>query len=403
MFLLTLKLQIILVFHILNMFSVILSETTVTPLPSLCDDVYIHSADRLPNNTYRVYREKYYWELKNLPTTVAQVDGPHPLPFLDMWPFNASTSVVTIVGGEFNGYTVQVRSDGNYKMWTPEGKLHKNGTWPQTSYGHHWELFCDGNLDNKGYPLIIGFKGKDFEYFTINKTKTMFHSVNKTDGSGKLIENFPELVIAAFVFPKDPLVPSKDPTIPYNVYLFQPDRYCFRPIRGVTEKSGCPEWRNNKELFGCTNATAPPVTAEMVSSGLNTTESISSGTDLANTDQTSGTIDQKDGNTEAIGETDSTPSDTSPREQSEVGTDDGSGGMFWIIVIIIAALLLALIAIAVIIFFVMQGSPPKESAKGDTSPATAAAPTAGAGAQTPAATGAGGEGMFSVLNKTDIN
>ena len=41
---------------------------------------------------------------------------------------------------------------------------------------------------------------------------------------------------------------SNDPNVKYYVYLFKQTKYCFRPVTGV---DGCPEWRENSELFGC--------------------------------------------------------------------------------------------------------------------------------------------------------
>ena len=42
--------------------------TTAKPVATLCDNPIINAADRLPNNTVRVYRGEYYWELLNMPS-----------------------------------------------------------------------------------------------------------------------------------------------------------------------------------------------------------------------------------------------------------------------------------------------------------------------------------------------
>ena len=72
----------------------------------LCDDPVIHAADRLKNETYRIYRGNHYWELIGLPPKEksAQVRGPFLLPYPKMLTFEKRClSSQTLDGKEKNG------------------------------------------------------------------------------------------------------------------------------------------------------------------------------------------------------------------------------------------------------------------------------------------------------------
>ena len=212
---------------------------------SVCDDPNINAADRLPNNTYRVYRGNHYWELQGLPSRKAKVEGPFPIWYKFMAPFDSETSVQTVVTGAADGTTWKYKGEKLW-MYNKEGTLISGG-----KPGFEWNLFPkggfnavlnDGGMGEFGYPVMIGFTGIRVYYY--NTKETEFQRIGPPIGylGGKDGEKFPTDLTAAFAFP------SSDKGIKYYVYLFKRKKHCFRPIIGEEE---CKEWRDNKELFGC--------------------------------------------------------------------------------------------------------------------------------------------------------
>ena len=230
--------------------SVIYDETSCAK--SLCDDPYIHSADRLSNNTYRVYRDDYYWDLIGLPQRVAKVKGPYKIWWSNMAPMTRDAAVFTVIGGSGHGITYKFQKN---KMWSWSSKGSQR---IGDRSGESWSLFPkdtpfsaafnDGNLDKKGYPMLIAFSDIRAYYFRTSSLR--FVRIGDEQGyipPGQFEEDFPGDLTAAMPFPSD------DEDVKYYVYLFKREEHCFRPITG---EKGCKEWRKNKELFGCLTASA---------------------------------------------------------------------------------------------------------------------------------------------------
>ena len=222
---------------------VLCDDSNVTK--SLCEDPYIHSADRLSNNTYRVYRGDYYWELVGLPDKVAKVNGPFKIWLKDMAPVTEGTSITTVVGGLIDGYTYKFK-DEKYWVWGKNDVIRpSNGV--SVPKGGFTAVYNDGDLDKKGYPRLVGFNGIKVFYFNTNKEIFRPEADPKGTDFGAFGEKFPSDIKAAMAFK------SNNPKVKYYVYLFKREEYCYRPITGV---DGCPEWRKNSELFGCSTASA---------------------------------------------------------------------------------------------------------------------------------------------------
>lgn len=228
---------------LLFVFKFVVSEDVVR---SLCDDPNINGADRLPNNTYRVYRGNYYWELFGLPTQKAKVEGPFPIWYEYMAPMDAESSVQTVITGSATGMTFKYKRDKYWMYNSKDGKLVSGG-----KVGFNWNLFPpggfnavlnDGGMNGTGYPVMIGFQA--FKVYYYNANDKDFKRIGSSDGylGGKDGEKFPGDLKAAFA------VPSNDKGVKYYVYLFNGiKQYCFRPVVGV---DGC-EWKPSTELFGC--------------------------------------------------------------------------------------------------------------------------------------------------------
>ena len=155
---------------ILNSFlmfcSIVFCQKPEAQTQPLCDDPVIDAADRLPNGTIRVYRGNYFWELKDLPQREAQFEGPYPLPFKWMDTLTPNISVFTLTSGENSGNTVQIDWNNTIKVFKPSGETLVNHEWENFPKGNYHAGFTDGDLDKKGYELIILFNFDDAYYFT---------------------------------------------------------------------------------------------------------------------------------------------------------------------------------------------------------------------------------------------
>lgn len=109
-------------FPFLIIFLFVVQIKTDDKVKSLCEDPIIHAADRLPNNTYRVYRDSHYWTLTGLPDRVTKVDGPFKIPFQYMAPLQGHGSIMTIGSGALSGHTYKF-FEQNYWHWFPNGTL----------------------------------------------------------------------------------------------------------------------------------------------------------------------------------------------------------------------------------------------------------------------------------------
>ena len=213
-------------------------------LKTLCEDPVIHAADRLKNETYRVYRGNHYWELIGLPPKEksAQVRGPFFLPYPKMKPFDKKMFVFTIIGGHWDGFTHQFDSDKSYLLWSPNNTYLMNSTFGDP-LNYYDTAYNDGDLEKKKYSKLIAFMGDLVFYY--NTSQEMFKAIGVESGKGHLHgafgEKFPSNLTAAFP------IPSNNPKVEYYVYLFRKDKYCFRPIypRELTSDEFCPEWRDN--------------------------------------------------------------------------------------------------------------------------------------------------------------
>ena len=228
---------------------------------TLCEDPVIDAADRLKNETYRVYRGSHYWELRGIPPKEksAQVKGPFHLPYPSMLTFKKKMFVFTVIGGEKDGYTYQVwqsETPGtcDYNIWGSDHTITAKNT----------ILFCenldtgynDGDLENKTFPTLIELSGDKVHYTNTSIHNFFTYESDKIHGGRR--EKFPSNLTTAFP------IPSKDPKVAYYLYLFRGDKYCFRPIyppNGTSDKEYCPEWRHNSQLFGCLPPTFGPTTA----------------------------------------------------------------------------------------------------------------------------------------------
>ena len=111
--------------------------------------------------------------------------------------------------------------------------------------------YNDGDLDKNNYSKLIGFSGDKVYYWNTSHENLAKLGVDNYYLHGALGEKFPSNLTAAFS------IPSNDSKVPYFVYLFREDKYCFRSIKPeqTSDEEFCPEWRNNSELFGCLPST----------------------------------------------------------------------------------------------------------------------------------------------------
>ncbi|XP_054162268.1 uncharacterized protein LOC128960218 [Oppia nitens] len=219
---------------------------------NICKDPYIHSADRLPNDTIRIYRDNYYWELIGLPDRVALPKGPYKILFDYMGPVTQTSAITTIVGGKFNGNVFkfdktrywQWKADGRQVIGQKDGVDMSKGNFPPEGFNC---VFNDGSLDKRWPgPRMIAFNGIYVTYWNTNFLP--FRPIGKTNPGykgGNYGEKFPPDITACVAFKMD------NKKTPLWVYLFKRDKYCFRPI---TDAKEC-EWRDNRELFNCNSQT----------------------------------------------------------------------------------------------------------------------------------------------------
>lgn len=210
---------------------------------SLCDRPVISAADRMANNTVRLYRGPYYWLLKGLPADVGSLEGPFEIPFEGMAPINRNNSVVTLLGGTDRGNTVKTE-DKSYWMWDQNGRLKtkKEGIiHNRFPTGGFDAVIHDGNLDD---PTLIGFKG--IKTYYLSTRYRVWTIDNKPSGhmGGKYKENFPTDVTAAFS------MAAPDPSDGYIVYFFQKDKFCKR-TKILESGQQCDQWLPSRQLFGC--------------------------------------------------------------------------------------------------------------------------------------------------------
>ena len=212
---------------------------------SLCDNPIIYAANRLSNNTFRVYRDNHYWELKGLPNRVATPSGPFKITDQYMAPVDKDTSIMTVLSGDITGNTWKFRKNRLWQ-WNEKGRLEVGGIggveWKEIPEKGFHCVMNDGTTDKMG-PKLIGLTAiKAYYWRTKRKTFEPIGNIYQGYIGGQFGEEFPEDPTACMTFP------STEPSIKYFVYLFRREKYCFRPITG---EKGCAEWRLNKELFGC--------------------------------------------------------------------------------------------------------------------------------------------------------
>ena len=248
MFSIVLKSALVLIFC--RMISSEMSEAVRT----LCNDTYIDAADRLPNKTYRVYRGEQYWELERLPEQSSDnhfgplvVKGPFIMSLSYWEPLKRGDTLCTVIGNSnHNGHLFRWNQN-KYTVWNTNGDIIiTDKQFPAIPENGFSAVFNNGGLDPERPTLIIGFSESGVYYIKpdLNFGSTLYKEA-KGFPKGQFDENFPSGVTAAL-----PL-PSIDPDVDYYVYLFKGEQYCFRPNSNVTAEDGCPEWRNNSQLFGC--------------------------------------------------------------------------------------------------------------------------------------------------------
>ena len=218
-------------------------EEEVNKKETLCERPIINAADRMTNNTVRLYRGRYYWNLNGLPAASGTVDGPYELPFNKMGQIFRNNTVVTLLGGTDRGKTVKTEGK-NYWLWDEKGNLKTEATGlyhNRLPTGGFEAAFHDGNMDD---PTLIGFQGIKSYYFS---TRYRVWTIdNKPSGyiGGKYNESFPIDLSAAFTYP------ATNPKDGYIAYFFKRDKYCKRTKFSKSGKD-CDEWLQNKSLFGC--------------------------------------------------------------------------------------------------------------------------------------------------------
>ena len=212
---------------------------------SLCSNPWITAADRLPNNTIRVYRDDYYWELTGLPGRSGQSKGPYKVWYQYMTPIEKGSSVQTVLSGKTEGLTYKLRGNRYWVYDSSNGQLKQGGKAGYKSNALPSSgckaVLNDGGMAGKGSALMICFDGSKVRYYKTNERE--FRSYGRIADNGAYGEKFPSDISAAFAYPADDKANAK-----FNVYLFSKKKYCFRPYIG---EDGCKEWRDSRELFGC--------------------------------------------------------------------------------------------------------------------------------------------------------
>jgi len=228
------------------------------------------------NNTIRLYKGYYFWELKGLANTTRYVEGPFTIWYKNMAPVLINTSIVTYHYGYNAGHTFKYKST-QWWAWDTAGNQEHGGReglyWsglPKTGFTTAYQ---DANASGLGFPMFIGFYDNRVYYY--NSLNVIYTVVGHKDGyiGGQFGENFPANITSVFSWP------SSHKNVEYYVYLFRGREHCFRPWKAKASDQ-C-EWKSNKELFGCLNTGntvlqptkgSPPTTEESPYVELNSTE-----------------------------------------------------------------------------------------------------------------------------------
>lgn len=221
-------------------------------MPSLCDKPIIGAADRMSNDTIRVYRDQHYWELPGVADGRVKPLGPFRIPFKYMENITTRSTVMTITSGPMKDTTWKFEGQKQWQ-WSRDGGAPvvgqktgiDNGDLPKEGLDC---AFNTGDLDpNTDYPVMIGIKGAHTFYW-----KTYQSIFERIGGFGTKNSETKE------VLPPDPTactaVRVSSSKEPFYVLLFRKAKYCLRPIN---KKKACEEdeeWKSNKELFGCPGA-----------------------------------------------------------------------------------------------------------------------------------------------------
>jgi hypothetical protein len=278
------------IIYLLIIISIIISSTIVSSdgptVNSLCEKPVITSADRLKNNSVRLYSsnfEDFYWELDGLKDNprVGYLWGPFKIWYQYLAPIQNNTKVVTILEGVLQRntykfekhYWIGYNATGNLIVGSSVGIY-----WNKIPANGYDAIFDTGNATK---PLVIGLhtnltqskKNSIVSYLSIIDGKL---SGGPTDTPGGLYgEIFPSELSAAFSWP------SKDSSDEYLVYLFKKDKFCLRSNKLKTKKD-CDQWMDNKQLFGCfgtrptsttTTTTTTPTTSKTTQSSTSERES----------------------------------------------------------------------------------------------------------------------------------
>ena len=343
-------------FHISLLFS-LLSLVAPQDVKSLCEDPVITAADRLGNNTYRVYRDNYYWELVGIPDEKSKVKGPYPVWYPYMAPVDRLSSVQTVIGGSADGLTWKFRGQ-KYWLYRQNGQLIEGG-----KSGYDWDLFPgngfnavfnDGQLPKKAkFPTMVAFSGiRVYYYNTADRRFRRIGSANGYEG-GKDGEKFPVDLTAAFAFP------STDPEVEFYVYLFQRYRYCYRPNKG---EDGCKQWRNNTELFGCSGESHTFHTMKLI---FDCNLNLGSNFGPTNNPGPIHTQPEKlpEGNGQPIPDdpdVGAAKEGSNPNPSPEPSRDGGGGGTAFLIAIVIVVVVVVVIVIAIVVLAMKGKSQPNQ-------------------------------------------
>ena len=125
---------------------IVLSEDSEA-VKTLCRHTWINAADRLPNNTYRVYRGEYYWELSGLPQTPAKVRGPFRPSYQDWWPIEDGNCLTTVTGKHNKSGVLYRYSLNKVWGWAPNGSKILGGKEGQT-YTYHFDREVQNELNS---------------------------------------------------------------------------------------------------------------------------------------------------------------------------------------------------------------------------------------------------------------
>ena len=124
----------------------------------------IYAADNLANETVRLYRDGFYWELMGLPDEEGFLRGPFSIPYV-LFPGNSdpSTSIMTSLHGWHDTAMYLFNIVVGVPMWYA---WQENGSkYMGFGLGASWidlnPIGVDASFhnDDPNNPLMIGFKG----------------------------------------------------------------------------------------------------------------------------------------------------------------------------------------------------------------------------------------------------